>query len=218
MEREFWLSRWHTGRIGFHQPGGHSGLVRHWPALNIASSARVLVPLCGKTPDMHWLAGRGHPVTGIEFSRRAAVDFFAEHDMTPRIDTHGAFERFHDGDITLLVGDFFDAQARELGCFDAFYDRAALIALPESRRGAYLRHLCTLLDAQARGLLITLEYDQSEMQGPPFSVTEAELHAHLDARFRITRVEDRDELAGGGILSRNNVSAARECVWRLGPR
>ena len=61
MDHEFWLERWRTNQIGFHQAEFNARLVHHWPSLGVPKGARVFVPLCGKSRDMLWLAGAGHP-------------------------------------------------------------------------------------------------------------------------------------------------------------
>ena len=53
-----WLARWAKGRIGFHLPAPHPALERWWPRLDVAPQAKVLVPLCGKSLDMRWLAAQ----------------------------------------------------------------------------------------------------------------------------------------------------------------
>src|SRR5690606_18756278 len=91
MEPDYWLHRWDEGRTGFHRDDVMPLLQRHWPALELPADAAVLVPLAGKTLDMHWLAARGHPVLGAELSERAVQAFFAEAGLEPQC------ERDHDG-------------------------------------------------------------------------------------------------------------------------
>ena len=62
-----WLERWRDGRIAFHRDAVHPALERYWPDLQNQGS-KILVPLCGKSLDMRWLAGQGHPVLGIELA------------------------------------------------------------------------------------------------------------------------------------------------------
>jgi hypothetical protein len=50
--------------------------------------------------------------------------------------------------------------------------------LPPDLRARYVQHLRALLPSGAPGLVLTFEYDQALMQGPPFSVSEAELRHH----------------------------------------
>jgi thiopurine S-methyltransferase len=44
-------------------------------------------------------------------------------------------------------------------------------------------------------LLITMEYPQEQMQGPPFSVRESEVQALYDNNFNVECVETLDVLA-----------------------
>ena len=44
--------------------------------LDVQAGDNILVPLCGKSLDMLWLAERGFQVTGIEISELAVQDFF----------------------------------------------------------------------------------------------------------------------------------------------
>ena len=69
-----------------------------------------------------------------------------------------------------------------------------MIALPIEYRQRYVQHLVTLLEKEAKILLVTLEYPQSEMQGPPFSVTEAEIERLYHQYFNIKKVYDQDIL------------------------
>jgi thiopurine S-methyltransferase len=66
-----------------------------------------------------------------------------------------------------VCGDYFNFSRKP---FDALYDRASLIALPRKNRPEYIRHTKSLLKSNATQLLITLEYDQSRVDGPPYSV------------------------------------------------
>jgi len=61
-----WESRWQEGRIGFHLPEVNSYLLRYSDKLLTQNRGSVFVPLCGKTLDLHWLAGRTKKVVGIE--------------------------------------------------------------------------------------------------------------------------------------------------------
>jgi thiopurine S-methyltransferase len=138
----------------------------------------VLVPLCGKSGDLAFLAAQGHHVVGVELVESAARAFFEEHGATPVVAQEGPFTRCSAGPITVLVGDFFATTRELLGPVDALYDRAAIVALPPAMRSTYVSHLRSLLPAGAPGLIVNMEYPQEKMAGPPFSVPEAELRAH----------------------------------------
>ncbi len=176
MHPDFWIERWQSGRIGFHQGAPNPLLVAHAAALG-AGPRRVLVPLCGKTEDMVWLAAQGHTVVGVELAIQAVEDFFRAHGLEPRVTPQGCAWSYTVGPFTLLAGDFFGVTRDDVGPVDALYDRAALIALPPSMRLRYAAQVRALLPDGPRGVVITLESPEGPMEGPPFSVSEAELRA-----------------------------------------
>lgn len=182
---EDWTSRWEEGRIGWHQASGNPALRKHWHTLG--NCKRVLVPLCGKSPDLLWLAHEGHDVTGIELSEIAVRAFFDESGLefeTREVDELLIFE-CSSPRITLVCGDYFDFSSEP---FDALYDRASLIALPWKDRPDYIRHTKSLLKPDAKQLLITLEYDQSIADGPPYSVLADEVTNYWGDIQSISRV------------------------------
>ena len=203
-----WLARWRDGRIGFHEGNPNTFLERHLGAL--AGRRRVLVPLCGKAEDLAFLAAHGHEVLGIELAEQAVREFFAAHALKPSIVAHGPFTAYRAGSITLLAGDMFDLSPRWAGPIDALYDRAALIALPPELRRRYVDLVRALLPAGAPGLVITLEYDQAVMAGPPFAVLEAELRSHFGAATAIELLGERSAPAGGKC-TQSGVSATERC-------
>lgn len=164
---EDWKSRWEEGRIGWHEADGNSALRKYWPTPG--NGERVLVPLCGKSPDLLWLAQQGHDVTGVELSEVAVRAFFVESSLEFAAIEAGGFLVFKCASprITLVCGDYFGYSDKP---FDALYDRASLVALPQQMRPEYVRHTKSLLKPDATQLLITLEYDQSKANGPPYSV------------------------------------------------
>ena len=178
MQRDYWLERWRDGRIGFHRQVVNPRLVEHHQRV-LGSALRVLVPLCGKSADLEWLAVQGHQAVGIELSELAAHAFFAERSVEPTRREHRGFVEYRHGEVTILVGNFFDVTAELTGYCDGAYDRAALIALPEELRARYIAQLRTLLAPQARLLLVTLDYDAEG--GPPFRVSPQEVQARYAA-------------------------------------
>ena len=136
-----------------------------------------MVPLCGKAVDLTFLAEQGHEVVGAELSQLAVEAFFQEHSLQPEITAMGAIRAYRSGPITVLQGDFFEVTTAQTGHLEAWYDRAALIALPPDLRKRYISHLKSLLPDQARGLLVNLVVPADD--GPPFSVDEQEIRAHF---------------------------------------
>ncbi|MBJ9978262.1 thiopurine S-methyltransferase [Pseudomonas sp. S75] len=212
MEPAFWHKRWADNQIGFHQPQVNSDLIRNWPTLPAAS--RVFVPLCGKSQDMAWLAGQGYRILGVELSRKAVEAFFDEHQRVAEVERRGVFEVWRSGPIELWCGDVFALQPQDLADCAAVYDRAALIALPEALRKRYLELLCACLPHHCQGLLITLEYDQSRVEGPPFSVTETEVRAGLGA-WEITELQAPETLDSSPKFQAAGVPSLIERVYRL---
>ncbi|MCH8073748.1 MAG: thiopurine S-methyltransferase, partial [Proteobacteria bacterium] len=180
---------WDQGRIGWHEPAGNEGLKSFWPDIAIPGS--VLVPLCGRTPDLMWLAQRGHAVVGVELSKIAIEGFFADHDLEFELDSAGPLSRYSatHHSLTLYCGDYFDFQSPP---FDALYDRGALVALGEDLRPRYVEHTRQLLKPGAMRLVITLEYDQRIVNGPPFSVSADELATYWDDLTRVGEKNDID--------------------------
>lgn len=215
MDPDFWHARWHKQEIGFHQPEGNPLLGMHWPALAIASATRVLVPLCGKTPDMAWLAARGHEVLGVELSEQAVRDFFTEQGIAATVSERDGFRIHSGGGVTIWVGDFFAMPSTELAACGALYDRASLIALPPEMRRDFAAKLCAELPGDCRGLLIAVDYDQSEMDGPPFSVPESEVRALFAGRFSVEALSSQDALASNSRFRERGLSAMRENAFRI---
>jgi len=175
MEPEFWLDKWAGDQIGFHEATVHPLLRRHWPALGLAPGSSVFVPLCGKSLDLVWLHAVGHAVVGIELAARALADFAAEQHIALTRVTSGPFVVHRGPGYTLYCGDVFALDAHALGSCTAIYDRAALIALPETMRRAYAAHLSSLAGPGTRMLLITVDYATTAVGPPPFVVGTAEL-------------------------------------------
>lgn len=168
MEHEFWLARWQEKQIGFHQSAAEALLVEHWPVLSLAPGSTVFVPLCGKSLDMVWLADQGHKVIGNELSQIAIDEFFASLGLEPVERTVPGFTIYSSGPYELWCGDFFELPLVTMGEIAGIYDRAALIALPPEMRRRYAAKLSEI--GTAKTLLITLEYDQSVLAGPPHAV------------------------------------------------
>ena len=137
MDADFWQQRWRQGRIGFHQDRPTPLLEQYWDAIGVPAGTRVLVPLCGKSLDLAWLAARGHHVLGVELSRLAVEQFFAEHALTPSVHESANGRHYVSGAIEIVEGDAFTLEPALLAGCDAVYDRAALIALPAALRRTY---------------------------------------------------------------------------------
>ena len=212
MQHSFWQSKWKSGNIGFHQAQINPQLMQFFKRLNLINNARVFVPLCGKTHDISWLLNQGYQVVGAELSELAVSQLFIQLDLTPNIERSDGLIRYSAAQIEIFVGDIFQLNDRILGCVAAIYDRAALIALPEKMRIQYAALLIEITNT-APQLLLTFDYDQQLMQGPPFSLNEQHLQRYYTASYEVVRIE-RSQVTGGlkGIV------AASASVWQLLPR
>jgi thiopurine S-methyltransferase len=172
---EEWLARWKRGQTGWHEAGGSAALRKFWPGLPVGS--RVLVPMCGKSADLLWLEQQGLDVTGVELSEIAVQAFFTEVGIPFEIETGDGLPVFRASQRNLAIhcGDYFRFSASP---FDAVFDRAALVALPAELRPAYAAHTRSLMKPDAVQLLITLEYDQAKVAGPPYSVLAEEVKSY----------------------------------------
>lgn len=212
MEADFWHQRWERGEIGFHKSRVNPLLIRWWPALGDVRS--VLVPLCGKSLDMLWLCKQGLQVMGVELSRQA-LEAFAEENVVPLHWQHTeTFDIASAPGLQLYAGDFFAADYRHLAGVEAVYDRAALIALPQHMRLRYIEHLRSRLPPGWQMLLVTLDYDQSERAGPPFSVDDAEIHM-LFAGCQIEQLAEADVLEDHQVFREQGITRLFERVYRI---
>ena len=209
MEAGFWHQKWERGEIGFHESETNPLLIHHFDKLRTQAGGRVFLPLCGKTRDIAWLLAGGYRVAGAELSGIAIEQLFNELGVAPRITQAGTLAHYSASGIDIFVGDIFAVSAEDLGPVDAIYDRAALVALPAGVRERYASHLVDITGA-APQLLVTLEYDQHLLDGPPFSVDESEVRKHYGAAYQLQCVE-RNAVEGG---LKGKVAAA-ESAWVL---
>jgi thiopurine S-methyltransferase len=216
MDNQFWIERWSRGEIGFHQRSVNAYLQQYWSQLGIDQHVRVFVPLCGKSLDMRWLRQQGHPVVGVEIAREAVREFFTEWGVDPQIIQSGSFERWRAQNIELLCGDFFELTRADLANVGAVFDRAALIALPAGLREKYAAKMRDLLPAGTPMLLITVDYAQHEMSGPPFSVGDAEVRT-LFAGLAIDLLAELDvtNAIDNARFRQRGVSRLIERVYRI---
>ncbi|MFC0710172.1 thiopurine S-methyltransferase [Azorhizophilus paspali] len=215
MHEDFWQARWARDEIGFHQAQVNPYLSRHWPTLGLAPGSRVLVPLCGKSLDLAWLAGQGFAVLGVELAEKAVQDFFDEQQLIPQVDWQGAFRVYRVGSLEIRCGDFFALSAADVGDCRGFYDRAALIALPAKMRERCAAHLSAILPSGCRGLLVCFDYDQTRMGGPPFAVDDHEVRRLLEADWQVRLLEALDVLGENWRFLQRGLDRLEERVYRL---
>ncbi len=209
MDASFWHQKWERDEIAFHNREANSLLVRYFTELSLVKGSRVFVPLCGKTLDIDWLLSNGYRVAGAELSKIAIEQLFMELEIEPKISRVGELDRYSATNIDIFVGDIFHLSSKMLGEVDAIYDRAALVALPETMRNQYTTHLMKITD-KAPQLLICYEYDQSSIAGPPFSISNEEVSQHYLDSYSLTLLGSTS--VSGGLKGK---CAANENIWLL---
>ncbi|WXL24117.1 thiopurine S-methyltransferase [Ectopseudomonas mendocina] len=215
MHAEFWHRRWARSEIGFHQREVNADLVQHWPALQLYSGDQVFVPLCGKSLDMVWLSAQGLQVLGIELSQVAVEDFFKEQGLQPEVTEAGAFRCYEAERLRIFCGDFFALTAEHVEACRGIYDRAALIALPPEMRARYVAHLSQIMPRGCQSLLVTLDYPQEQMSGPPFAVSDEEVQRLFSPDWDVERLQQLDVLGGNWRFLEKGLSRLEENVYRL---
>ncbi len=217
MEHNFWLNRWQRHEIGFHQEAINLHLQKFWPQLQLAKGSHVFVPLCGKSQDMLWLRDQGFQVLGVELSEIAIKEFFAESGLQPKVVDEGVFQRWQVGGLTILQGDLFELTAAHIEESAAVFDRASLIALPLAMRQQYAQQITKLLP-KSQILMITLDYPQHEMSGPPFSVTKDEVCRLYQSHYAVEELLSIDILSENPRFQEKGVTRFIENVYRMNPK
>lgn len=215
MDADFWLKRWQEGATGFHMTRVTPLLAKFWPQLGVPAGSRVLVPLCGKSLDMVWLASQGHDVLGVELSPLAVEQFFTEQNLEPAVHESPLGKHYVAGRIEILCGDIFQLDEVTLAACQGAYDRGALVALPPSMRAKYIDHVYGKLADDYRGLLLTLEYNQYAMEGPPFSVEAAEIKQHFAPHSSATQLARMDILEKEPKFAERGLKSLDSVTWRL---
>jgi thiopurine S-methyltransferase len=215
MRPDFWHDRWRTAQIGFHRSSVDENLVHHWRDLSLPKAARVLVPLCGKSLDLLWLRDQGHAVVGIDLSDIALQAFFVENGVAARRRALPHFDLYEAENLECYRGDLFDLTHEQLGLVAAVYDRASLVSWAHEQRERYVEHLTALTGTGTQTLLVTLEYPQAEMKGPPFSVDSAEVHRLYSGLHSIHELGRRDILCDEPRMRARGLSSLIEVCYRI---
>ncbi|QYJ85740.1 thiopurine S-methyltransferase [Shewanella mesophila] len=215
MQPSFWHEKWASQQIGFHLGEVNPLLVDNWDALNVTTGAKVFVPLCGKSLDICFLAERGLDVVGCELSQTAVEQFFSDNQLDVDAQALTDHTLYRTEQVAIYQGDLFTLPAHLLEGISAFYDRAALIAWPDEMRRQYVLQLAKLLPPKSLGLLITLDYPQETLNGPPFAVSNDWVMDHMSEHFEIELLHTEDVLADNPRFVKKQVPWLTESVYRL---
>lgn len=223
MEIDFWLERWNNNQTGFHQTQVNPYLSYFYgnkgPAAEQREKLKVFVPLSGKSKDMLWLSQNGYKVFAVECSDRAVKGFFEENALNYKYAEKDKHALYQSSDLASIIeifqGDFFEMQQMDLDDITDIFDRASLVALPVEMRQQYANKMAELQKPGVRTLLVTLTFDPAEMNGPPFSVTEEEVHALYSENFSIQKLLFKDVIEDETGLKNRGLTALVETVYKL---
>lgn len=219
MDAEYWQKAWQDDRIGFHQDTINKRLTRFWPELALPRDVPVFVPLCGKSTDMLWLHQQGHPILGVELSEKAVQAFFADNNLAYSRSSEDGYQRYTGIDaaagIELWAGDFFALQPEHTEHCRAFYDRASLIAMNPDMRVGYASQLSRIVRPASQGLLLCIAYDESRMNGPPFSVSDNNVQDLFARNFAIKELAHYSGPERLGNLAKRGLETLDERVYLL---
>jgi thiopurine S-methyltransferase len=210
LDINFWNERWNKKEIAFHMNEVNPMLVKYFPKLSLEEQKRIFIPLCGKTLDIEWLFTKNFKIVGVELNELAVKSLFIELNIEPIIIELNDFLIYKYKDIEIFVGDFFNLSKEILGKVDLVYDRAALVALPKVMRQKYSTHLLNITSGITQ-LLLTYEYDQNIMKGPPFCVDSFEVTEYYFNTYSLVLLEENLNLPKG-LKRKSNGS---EKVWLL---
>lgn len=110
------------------------------------SPPSVLVPLCGRTKDLVWLANKGYLVVGIEAIAEPLLQWA---EVNGGLEPIGETEKVTSyrsprfPNLNVIHGNVFDVTDDMFGDlrFDAVWDRAGITSLHDEERPEYLREL-----------------------------------------------------------------------------
>eukprot|EP00586_Coscinodiscus_wailesii_P000711 CAMPEP_0172484910 /NCGR_PEP_ID=MMETSP1066-20121228/12585_1 /TAXON_ID=671091 /ORGANISM="Coscinodiscus wailesii, Strain CCMP2513" /LENGTH=247 /DNA_ID=CAMNT_0013249739 /DNA_START=99 /DNA_END=839 /DNA_ORIENTATION=- len=212
-----WHDRWEKNALGWHKACVHPALQEYLPrvlnsVLGKNKKHRVLVPLCGKTVDMAYLAKHEDvdQVVGIDGIQKAINEFSAENPELG-IQTHSGdvqtlgkneCSTYKGSKITLIRADFFDVDSNIAdGRFDLIWDRGSLVAIAPEIRSDYVSAIARLIKPGGYILLSTVDRREGTPEGveagPPFSLNEDAVKALYGNEPWIEYVEkigEKDEI------------------------
>ncbi len=178
--KEIWEQDWTTDKPEFHSDEVNAMLIKQYNEFTRGKkNLRILVPLCGKSLDMKWLADQGHTVVGVELIRKGIEAFLRDSKLThheksialsPEI--QGTVFKANEKDITLFECSIFDFSSEVAGGqFDCIWDRGSMTAInmmKEGRVKQYTEIMLGCLKPDGRYLLEFFAPESPEGMPPSF--------------------------------------------------
>ena len=122
---------------------------------------------------------------------QAVKTFFTENELEYESVNIGKHTKYSSQPFTIFHRNLLDLDAGLIQA-DAWYDRAALIAISPSDRRGYVDQIRKQTKLGAVGLLITFAYPQEQMPGPPFALHDDHVSDLFSEGFELERLEKID--------------------------
>ena len=210
-----WLKFWENNETNWHGDRITQELVEYFELFELETRDKVFVPLCGKSLDMIYIMNQGFSVVGVEISEIGVRQFFSENNLAYKITKVDDFDLYSTENLEIYCGDFFALTSKHLNNVKSVFDRKSLIALEPEVRQKYVKHLNDIISLGARILLVTLQYPQYQMSGPPFSVDKSEVESLFSMTFESRELRSFNDIENGLKLERAGVDFINNAAYCL---
>jgi len=210
-----WLKFWENNETNWHGDNVTQELIEYFELFELEPRDKVFVPLCGKSLDMLYIMNQGFSVVGVEISEIGVRQFFSENNLTYKITKVDDFDLYSSENLEIYCGDFFSLTSKHLNNVKAVLDSKSLIALEPDLRQKYAKHLNDIISLGVRILLVTLNYPQHQMSGPPFSVDESEVESLFSMAFESRKLKSFNDIENGSKLVRAGVDFINNAAYCL---
>ena len=210
-----WLKFWENNETNWHGDRITQELVEYFELFELETRDKVFVPLCGKSLDMIYIMNQGFSVVGVEISEIGVRQFFSENNLTYKITKVDDFDLYSSENLEIYCGDFFSLTSKHLNNVKAVLDSKSLIALEPDLRQKYAKHLNDIISLGVRILLVTLNYPQHQMSGPPFSVDKSEVESLFSMAFESQELRSFNDIENESKLTRAGVDYINNAAYYL---
>ena len=210
-----WLHFWENNETNWHSDTITQELVEYFELFELELGDKVFVPLCGKSLDMLYIMNQSFSVVGVEISEIGVRQFFRENNLTYKITRVDDFDLYSSENLEIYCGDFFSLTSKHLNNVKAVLDSKSLIALEPDLRQKYVKYLNDIISVGARILLVTLQYPQHQMSGPPFSVDKSEVESLFSMTFESRELRSFNDIENESKLERTGVDFINNAAYCL---